>query len=164
MFLTHSSCHGRWCTKMNLKPGGKQAIMHDTYWKGQLQCMVSPPNGTPKALKNSLMERGIKVQRIKFDATRNYILDFLTNSQNNFVKRKAHAYIFLKLNFHCELNPTKKCWTQANATLVHIHCTKYTIQRLQLIVSDGLDFIIVENIRNYFRKSRNYMFAYVHGQ
>ena len=66
---------------MNLKPGGKQAIMHDTYWKGQLQCMVSPPNGTPKALKNSLMERGIKVQRIKFDATRNYILSRFFDKQ-----------------------------------------------------------------------------------
>ena len=72
-------------------------------------------------------------------------------------------HTFLKKpKFHWELNPTKKCWTQAKRyTCAHI---KYTIQRLQLIVPDGLDSIIVENIRNYFRKSRNYEFAYVHGQ
>ena len=51
---------------MNLKPGGKQAIIHDTYWKGKLQCMVFS-NGTPKALKNDVIERGIKIHGMKFD-------------------------------------------------------------------------------------------------
>ena len=78
----HSSCHGiyaddaLYASKMNLKPGGKQPIMYDTYWKGTLQCMVFP-NGTPKGLKNIMMERGIKVRGLKLQcrrhATRNYI-------------------------------------------------------------------------------------------
>ena len=41
-------------SKISMKPGGWQPKMHDTYWKGKLQCMVFP-DGTPKGLKNILM-------------------------------------------------------------------------------------------------------------
>ena len=41
--------------------------------------------------------------------------------------------------------------------------TNYTIQHLRFMVTDGLDSVIVENIMNYFREARNYLFAYMEG-
>jgi len=40
---------------MNVKPGGKQAVLRDTVWNGQLQKMVLP-DGTPKGMKLVLQE------------------------------------------------------------------------------------------------------------
>ena len=166
----HSSCHGTFAddalcaSKMNLKPGGKQPKMHDTYWKGKLQRLVLP-DGTPKGLKCILIERGVNVRGMKLEDMRQEIAshpDFRDEHPeiHSFLKRKGHACIFLP-KFHCELNPIEKCWAQAKRyTRAH---TNYTIQRLRLIVPDGLDSVSIENIKNYFRKSRNYMFAYMEG-
>ena len=41
--------------------------------------------------------------------------------------------------------------------------TSYTIQHLRFVVPDGLDSVSVENIKNYFRKARNYILAYMEG-
>ena len=41
--------------------------------------------------------------------------------------------------------------------------TNYTIQRLRAIVPQGLDSVTIDNIKNYYRKARNYMFAYLEG-
>ena len=43
---------------MNVYPGGKQAIMRDTIWDGNVQKMVLL-DGTPKGIKMVLQERGI---------------------------------------------------------------------------------------------------------
>ncbi len=72
----HSSCHGTYAeeldaSKMNLKPGGKQPRMHDTYWQGRLQRMVFP-DGTPK---NILSERGVDVRRCPGYETRGHAKD-----------------------------------------------------------------------------------------
>ena len=42
--------------KMNVKPGGKQPIMRDGAWNGQVQKMTLP-DGTPKGMKLVLQER-----------------------------------------------------------------------------------------------------------
>jgi len=74
----HSSCNGTYAadaldaSKMNLRPGGKQPRMHDTYWQGRLQRMVFR-DGTPKGLKNVLIERGIDVRGMKLEDMRNEI-------------------------------------------------------------------------------------------
>lgn len=47
-------------------------------------------------------------------------------------------------------------------TSQNIH-TNYRIQRLQTNVPLALDSVTTENINNYFRKVRDYMFAYLQG-
>ena len=46
---------------MNVYPGGKQAVMRDTEWNGEVQKMVLP-DGTPKGMKIILQERGVNVK------------------------------------------------------------------------------------------------------
>ena len=166
----HSSYHGTFAedaldaSKMNMEPGGKQPQIHDAYWKGRLQLLVFP-DGTPKGTKRVLMERGIDTSGMKLEDMRNELashLDFREEQPEitNFLRRKGHACIFLP-KFHCELNPIEKCWAQAKRyTCAH---TNYTIQRHRIIVPDGLDSVNLDNIRKYFRKARNYMFAYLEG-
>ena len=47
------------------------------------------------------------------------------------------------------------CYTKAYS--------KYTLQSLQINIPRGLDNVTVDNIHNYFRKAREYMFAYLEG-
>ncbi len=59
-----SSCHTAKAedaldvNRMNVKPGSKQAVMHDTTWNGQPQKLVFNL-GVPKGMKQVLEERGI---------------------------------------------------------------------------------------------------------
>ena len=72
----------------------------------------------------------------------------------------GHICIFFP-KFHCELNPIERCWAQAKRyTRAN---TNYTIQRLRTNVPIALDMITTENIQNYYRKVRHYMFAYLQG-
>ena len=110
----HSSCHGTFAedalnaSKMNLKPGGKQPRMHDTYWHRKLQKMVYS-DGTPKELKAVLIERGVNVTKMKLEDMRALIAthpDFCDEQPEvaNFLRRNGFGCIFLP-KFHCELNP-----------------------------------------------------------
>lgn len=62
----HSSCHRAFAddalnvNNMNVKPGGAQALMHDTTWGGVRQTMVFD-DGVAKGLKAVLEERGINL-------------------------------------------------------------------------------------------------------
>ena len=166
----HSSCHGTFAedaldaSKMNLKPSSKQPRMHDTLWNGKVQKMVVK-DGTPKGLRAVLIERGVNVTKMKFDEMRELISthpDFRDEQPEivKFLRRSGFGCIFLP-KFHCEINPIEKCWAQAkHYTRAH---TNYTIQQLRITVPQGLDSITIDNIRNYFRKARNYMFAYLEG-
>ena len=147
---------------MNSKPGGKQPKMHDTYWNGKLQRLVFS-DGTPKGLRQVLLERGINTRRMKLEDMQHEIAshpDFRDEKPEiyHFLRREGHGCIFLP-KFHYELNPIKRCWAQAKRyTRAN---TNYSIQRLRHTVPDGLDSVSVDNIRNYFIKCRNYMFAYL---
>ncbi len=78
----------------------------------------------------------------------------------DFLHRKGHGCLFLP-KFHCEINPIEKCWSQAKRyTRAR---TNYTVMKLRTLVPDGLDSAKVENIRNYFRKTRHYMYGYLAG-
>ena len=52
--------------KMNVRPGGKQAVMRDTIWNSTVQSMVLP-DGTPKGLKLVLEERGVDTKGMVAD-------------------------------------------------------------------------------------------------
>jgi len=54
---------------MNVKPGGKQPVMHDSVYNDMVQKMVLE-DGTPKGMKLVLRERGIDVSNMKADDMR----------------------------------------------------------------------------------------------
>lgn len=60
----HSSCHAVMAddaldvNKMNVNPGGKQRVMRDTVWQGQVQKM-NFSLGVPKGMRTVLNERGV---------------------------------------------------------------------------------------------------------
>ena len=54
---------------MNVKPGGKQAVMHDTVWARQKQAMVDAA-GVPKGMKQILEERAINTSTLLADDMR----------------------------------------------------------------------------------------------
>ena len=56
-------------TKMNVKLGGKQALLRDTVWAGKIQKM-SFSIGVAKGMKLVLEERGINVDTLKADDMR----------------------------------------------------------------------------------------------
>lgn len=77
-----------------------------------------------------------------------------------YLNNRGHACIMLP-KFHCEINPVERCWAQSKRfTRSH---AKYNIESLRKNVPAGLDSISLENIQNYFRKARQYMFAYLQG-
>ena len=77
-----------------------------------------------------------------------------------FLNSKGHLAYFLP-KFHCELNPIERVWGQSKRYTKAY--SKYTLQSLRINIPRGLDSVTVDNIRNYFRKAREYMFAYLEG-
>ena len=166
----HSSCHGAYAddaliaTRMNAKPGGKQALLRDMIWDGKVQRMVFSV-GVAKGLIQMLKERGRYRPGMKLDEMRAEISthpDFKNEKTKieHFLNSKGFCCMFLP-KFHCELNPIERCWGQAKR-YTRAHCN-YTIAGLRKNVPQGLESVSVENIRNYFRKSRHYMFGYLQG-
>ena len=166
----HSSCHGAYSEdalnayKMNAKPGGKQPKLRDTVWQGKAQRMVFNI-GIPKGLKQVLTERGkyhpgIKLEEMRAELASHTDFKEEKTKIEHFLNDVGHVYIFLP-KFHCELNPIERCWAQAKRfTRAN---TNYTIQQMRTNVPLVLDSVTSENIQNYFRKVRHYMFAYLQG-
>ena len=166
----HSSCHGAYgedallASRMNAKPGGKQAKLRDTVWDGEVQRMVFNI-GVPKGLIQVLKERGRYRNGMKLDEMRAEISghpDFKNEKTKieHFLNERGYGCVFLP-KFHCELNPIERCWGQAKR-YTRAHCN-YTIGGLRRNVPQGLDHVTVDNIRNYFRKSKHYTFGYLQG-
>ena len=71
----HSSCHGTFAedaldaSKMNMHPGGKQPVMHDTTWNERPQKVVGK-YGRPRGLKAILIARQVDVTGMKLDDMR----------------------------------------------------------------------------------------------
>lgn len=103
--------------KMNVKPGGKQVIMHDTEWNGQVQKMMLP-DGTPKGMKLVLQEREIDVTCMNAARMREVLLakhpDFASQKSTveELIESKGHICLFFPKS-HCELNPIERCWCHA---------------------------------------------------
>ena len=66
-FFDHSSGHTTFAedvlnaSRMNVKPGGKQPVMHDTVYNGKLQKLLLP--GTLKGMKMALEERDVNIKK-----------------------------------------------------------------------------------------------------
>ena len=73
---------------------------------------------------------------------------------------KGHRCYYI-LKFHCELNPIERVWGAAK-WYTRSHCD-YSFPGLKGTVPIGLASIELETIRKYFRKCREYMQAYRHG-
>ena len=74
--------------------------------------------------------------------------------------RCGHTCVFIP-KFHCKLNPIERMWSQSKR-YTRAHCD-YTIASLQRNIPLALQSVSAENIANYVRRCRNYMFAYLEG-
>ena len=165
-----SSCHTAYAddalnvAEMNVNPGGSQPKLRDTIFNGKLQRMVYA-DGTPKGMKQILQERGINTSKMKKQDMKDCLAshpDFKDEKTiiERFLMDKHHVCMFLP-KFHCELNPIERCWCQAKRYL-RAHCN-YTFQGLQKTIPKALDSVQIDSIKKFFRKSREYMFAYIEG-
>ena len=166
----HSSCHGAMAedsldvSKMNVKPGGKQRVMHDGFWNGKPQSMNYRGN-VPKGLRVVLEERGIDTRKMNADEMRAILgshPDFKGEKSRveRFLLEKGHiAYLLPK--YHCELNPIERVWAQSKK-YTKAYCN-YSIHSLRKNIIPGLESVPLESIQKHFRKVRHYMFAYLEG-
>lgn len=59
------------------------------------------------------------------------------------------------------MNPIERVWAQAKRN-TKAYC-RYTLPSLSQTIPKGLDSVTLDNIKNFHRKSRDYMFAYYEG-
>lgn len=121
--------------------------------------------GIPKGLIQILTESGKYHKKMKLDDMRKELSshsDFKEEKTKleHFLNDRGHVCIMLP-KFHCELNPIERCWGKAK--LYTKAYTNYTFPRLQSNIPSALDTVSKENIKNFFRKARNYMFGYLEG-
>jgi len=165
-----SSCHKAMAedaldvSKMNVNPGGVQPKMRDTVWGGEVQKMQYAL-GIPKGMRVILEERGIATATFKGDDMREILLnhdDFKNEVPRviHYLRSKGHKVFFL-CKFHPELNPIERIWAQSKQ-YTKAYC-KYTLPSLRKTIPDGLDTVTLENIKKFYRKARDYMFAYLEG-
>ena len=151
-------------SKMNKGPGGKQPRMRDTVWNGQPQTMTLP-DGRPKGAALVLEERGYNTKGMKLEEMRAILADHddFKNEKcrvDTFLSNSGHTCVFIP-KFHCELNPIERVWSQSKR-YTRAYCD-YTIRSLRRSIPLGLESVTKENIANYVRRCRNYMFAYLEG-
>ena len=168
-FFDHSSGHTAFAedalnvNRMNVKPGGAQPRMRDTYYNGRLQKMVfSDSDRTPKGMKKVLEERGVNVSKMKAEDMRQALQsmnDFKyekTKVENLLLDSGYKAYFIPK--FHCELNPIERVWAQSKK-YSRANCD-YSFKGLENIVEPALESVSLDSIRKFFRKMRDYLRAY----
>ena len=150
--------------RMNVGPGGKQAVMRPTVWNGYIQTMVLP-DGQAKGMKLILQERGVDTTGMKADAMRAKLKtysDFKNQKTilEEFIERRGHLCIFYP-KFHCELSPIERVWCHSKK-----HTRAYangSIIRLRQLVPEGLNSVTTERIKKFFRTCRDYERAYREG-
>ena len=109
--------------KMNVGSGGKQPVMRDTIWGGEVQTMVDE-NGIPKGMKVVLEERGVETVGMKAKEMRELLKTFpdFKNQKaklEDYVENRDHVCIYYP-KFHCELNPIERVWYQAKNIPEHM--------------------------------------------
>ena len=165
-----SSCHMAYAEdalnveKMNKNPGGAQPKLRDTIYNGKAQGMQFR-DGTPKGLSQVLSERGVRVTNMTKDEMKEILRnhpDFKNEKTKVewFLHDRKHACIYLP-KFHCELNPIERVWGLAKR-YTRAYCN-YSMQGLKKTVPAALASVTLENIQKFFRKSRDYMYAYLQG-
>ena len=78
----------------------------------------------------------------------------------HYLEDKGHICVFLP-KFHPELNPIERVWSQAKRH-TKAYCN-YTLPSLPKNIPNAFNNITQDNIKNYFRKVRHYMIAYLEG-
>ena len=102
--------------KMNVNPGGKQPVMRDTLWNGEVQKLVDN-NGIPKGPKLVLEERGVNTDSLNAKELRDILdkhPDFTTQTTlvEELITSRSHICLFFP-KFHCELNAIERVWCHA---------------------------------------------------
>lgn len=131
--------------RMNAGPGGSVPCMHDTTYKGKTMyvtkevrkdgCLVRIPRG----LRDILEQRGRYTPKMK-------LADMLASHSGKIGYNTLFSY----------------SWSEPDRTLAKRY--NYNITRLRKNTPTGLDSVSNENITNYFRRARNYMYGYLLGQ
>ena len=158
--------------RMNAKEGGNQPVMHNTIYNGKVIFMskqVRKPTGEivhiPRGMIDVLKQRGKYRVGMKVDDMRKELAshsDFKNekNKLEYFLYARGHACHFLP-KYHCEMNPIECCWAQAKR-YTRAYCN-YNISGLRRNITPALDSVSSENISNYFRHAKNYMYGYLLG-
>lgn len=107
-------------------------------------------------LKAVLEERGINTAQLVGDQI---ILQNHDDFRNE--KPKLIHYLNSRALFHPEINPIECVWAQSKC-YTKAYC-KYTLVALRETIPQGLDSVTLDQIKNFHRKCRNYMFAYFEG-
>ena len=123
------------------------------------------PDGRPKGAALVLEKRGYDTKGMKLDEMRSILAghDDFKNEKchvDTVLTDCGHTCVFIP-KFHCELNPIERVWSQSKR-YTRAHCD-YTIASLQRNIPLALQSVSAENIANYVRRCRNYMFAYLEG-
>ena len=169
-FFDHSSGHTAFAedalnaSRMNVRPGGKQPVMHDTIYNGIHQKMVLP-DGTPKGMKMVLEERKVNVSGMKAEDMRSALqqmhdFKYEKTKLESLLATNGYRGIFIP-KFHCELNPIERVWAQSKK-YTRAHCD-YSFKGLESTIIPALDSVTLDSIRKFFRKMRDYMDAYKEG-
>ena len=151
--------------RMNVGPAGKQPVMRNKVWGGQVQQMVDE-SGVPKGMCIVLEERGVNTVGMKVKDMRDMLKSFPDfKSQKtileDYIEGRGHICMYFP-KFHCELNPIERVWCQSKK-----YTRAYadgTIRKLRKIVPEGLDSVTLEQIRKYFATCREYERAYMEGR
>ena len=119
----------------------------------------------PKGLIEVLNERGCYKSTMKLEDMRKEIAthpDFKNEKTilERFINGRGHAFLFIP-KYHCELNAIERCWSQAKR-YTQAYCN-YSITGLRRNIPESFNAILIENIRNYFRQTRQYMYGYLLG-
>ncbi len=149
---------------MNVHPGGKQSVMHDTEWNGEIQKMVLP-NGQPRGLKLVLEERGVRTNGMnaqKLRETLKSFPDFLQQPMllEEKIKARGHLCVYFP-KYHCELYAIERNWCHAKQ-YSRAHCNG-SIIRLRRIVPEALETVSTELLNKFFVTCRMYERAYREG-
>ena len=168
---------------MNVNPGGKQPIMRDTVFDGQVQQMVFPDDhpdaslrGKAKGMRAVLQERQLWKERMigfcnsNTPTSDSCCMRHVLEKQEDFMNQRCalqelieghgHKVIFYP-KFHCELNYIEMYWGAAKR-YARMNCD-YTWKGLQEVVPKALDSVSLTQIRRYARKSFRYIDAYRKG-
>ena len=79
-------------------------------------------------------------------------------NEKSHIEERGYIHLFLP-KFHPELNPIEQVWAQAKRH-TKAYC-KYTVSSLRRHYPLDFESVTNENIKNYYRKVRHYMMAYL---
>jgi hypothetical protein len=175
-------------SRMNIKPGGKQARMHNGWYlrDGQKvdQAMIFPANhpvaeyrNEPKGIKAVLEERGLykaqlrgrcksKCEADATDCCHKRILELQPDFQQQkslvqeVIEAAGHLCIFLP-KFHCELNFIEFFWGAVKKYL-RDNCD-YTFDTLKANMPKALESVSLHTIRRWEHRIYRWMEAYRSG-